>query len=51
MARQSDCERLGIAYDIDIYGIVRSPIEARRFRKAIRMKKMQKKARKANRKW
>jgi len=51
MSRRSDYGRLGIAYDIDTYGIVRSPTEARRFRKAIRKKKMQKKARKVNRKW
>lgn len=49
MSRRSDCGRGNIAYDIDTYGIVRTPTEAKRFAKAIRKKRMQKRARKVNR--
>ena len=49
MSRASDNGRGKVVYDIDTYGVVRTPTEAKRFRKSIRKKKLAKKARKANR--
>lgn len=50
MSRKSDFGRKTVAYDIDTYGIVRTQTEAKRFRKAKRLKSLQKLARKKNRK-
>lgn len=49
MSRRSDYGRKSIAYDIGTYGIVRTHTEKKRILKKIRIKKLQKKARKANR--
>ena len=50
MSRMSDSARTQFAYDIDLHGIQRTPCEKKRFEKSKKAKKLQKMARKANRK-
>ena len=50
MSRKSDYGRLNFALCLDRYGIIRTPTEAERFRKAKRKKKLQRQARKRSRK-
>ena len=50
MSRKSDSARQKFAYDIDYHGLKRTQCEKKRFLKSKRKKKLQKKARKTNRK-
>jgi hypothetical protein len=50
MSRVSNFGRKGVAYDIDTYGYVYTPTEAKKRRIAIAKKNLQKKARRKNRK-
>lgn len=50
MARMSDNGRAAVAYAVDVYGRVYTPTEAKRRRKSIRKRKLQRAARRRNRK-